>query len=291
MVPSKSRRTPDRHRRGQAPHGARGVETLAAAGGPTSASGNGGRCARTTARMATAWSYIGHDDHARSRAYRWGEDGIAGWSDAGNAAGASALVVVEWGTGPDPEGALVRPDQLRRQSRRGREGGCTIYLDARADAHAYLRMLYKYPQRAFPYEASSLEGESGARQDGSRNSTLLDTGAFDDAIAISMSISNTPRRIRTILCSASPSTNRGGGGAAASCCRSTLVRANVWSWMTEQDQHAAAEPAWPATAAGDAIEARRRSGNSCCTVRRRQRSRCSARTTPTPCSACLGLCQ
>jgi hypothetical protein len=49
-------------------------------GGPISASANGARCARTIQPHGNAWEYFPHD-HARSRAYRWGEDGIAGISD------------------------------------------------------------------------------------------------------------------------------------------------------------------------------------------------------------------
>ena len=66
-----------------------------------------------------AWNYFSHDQ-ARSRAYRWGEDGMAGISDQQ----ATALLrpgAVEW-QGPDPQGTPLRADQQRRQSRRGCQG-------------------------------------------------------------------------------------------------------------------------------------------------------------------------
>jgi hypothetical protein len=51
-----------------------------ASGAPTSANANGAPCVKIVARTGKAWDYLSHD-HSRSRAYRWGEDGIAGFSD------------------------------------------------------------------------------------------------------------------------------------------------------------------------------------------------------------------
>ena len=66
-----------------------------------------------------AWAYFSHDQ-SRSRAYRWGEDGLGGICDDKQRL-CFALALVER-TRPDPEGAAVRPHQQRRQSRRGRQG-------------------------------------------------------------------------------------------------------------------------------------------------------------------------
>ena len=66
-----------------------------------------------------AWSYLPHD-HARSRAYRWGEDGMAGFSRRRAAAVPGAGAVER--PRPDPQGADVRPDRRRGQPRRGRQG-------------------------------------------------------------------------------------------------------------------------------------------------------------------------
>ena len=70
-----------------------------------------------------AWEYFPHDQ-ARSRAYRWGEDGIAGISDDTQRL-CLALRFVER-QGPDPQGAPVRPDQRRRQPQRGRQGALLL---------------------------------------------------------------------------------------------------------------------------------------------------------------------
>ncbi len=71
----------------------------------------------------TAWEYFPHD-HARSRAYRWGEDGIAGMSRC-RSIGVPVAGAVER-LRSDIEGAPVRPDQRRRQSRRGRQGALLL---------------------------------------------------------------------------------------------------------------------------------------------------------------------
>ena len=88
-------------------------------GARTSPSARGGRCARTTAPDGEAWDYFPHD-HARSRAYRWGEDGMAGVCDVGQQPVHGARAVER--TRPDPQGADVRPDRAAGQPRRGRQG-------------------------------------------------------------------------------------------------------------------------------------------------------------------------
>src|SRR5271169_875535 len=95
----------------------------------------------------TAWEYFPHD-HARSRAYRWGEDGIAGISDAGQ------LVCLSLGlwNGADP---ILKERLFGLTNAEGNHGEDVkehyFYLDA-TPTHSYLKMLYKYPQAAFPYE-------------------------------------------------------------------------------------------------------------------------------------------
>ena len=70
-----------------------------------------------------SWSYFPHD-HARSRAYRWGEDGLLGITDRECRL---CFAVALWnGRDPDPEGAALRPHRSRRQSRRGREGALLL---------------------------------------------------------------------------------------------------------------------------------------------------------------------
>ena len=144
---------------------------IGAAGGRISPSGNGARCARITA-PGSAWEYFPHD-HARSRAYRWGEDGIAGFSDE------QQILPV---AGPverprsDPQGTPFRPDQ--GEGNHGEDvKELYYYLDA-TPTHSYLKMLYKYPQAAFPY-ARLVEENPGAAAD-QPEFELLDTGIFDD---------------------------------------------------------------------------------------------------------------
>ena len=98
------------------------THATASPGGPgarTSASASGARSARTTATNGDAWSYFTHDQ-ARSRAYRWGEDGLAGISDDQQRL---CFALALWNEQrPDPQGAALRPDQRRGQPRRGRQG-------------------------------------------------------------------------------------------------------------------------------------------------------------------------
>ena len=94
----------------------------------------------------TAWEYFPHD-HARSRAYRWGEDGIAGMSDAEQRV---CLSLALW-NGRDP---ILKERLFGLTNAQGNHGEDVkeqyFYLDA-TPSHSYLKMLYKYPQRAFPY--------------------------------------------------------------------------------------------------------------------------------------------
>jgi hypothetical protein len=119
----------------------------------------------------TAWEYFPHD-HARSRAYRWGEDGIAGISDA------DQLVCLSLGlwNGCDP---ILKERLFGLTNAQGNHGEDVkehyFYLDA-TPTHSYLKMLYKYPQLAFPY--ADLVDENGRRGTDVPEYELLDTGVF-----------------------------------------------------------------------------------------------------------------
>ena len=121
----------------------------------------------------TAWEYLPHD-HARSRAYRWGEDGIAGISDI---AQHLCLALALW-NGHDP---ILKERLFGLTNAEGNHGEDVkeqyYYLDA-TPTHSYLKMLYKYPQSAFPY--SQLVDENRRRGIGAPEYELLDTGVFDD---------------------------------------------------------------------------------------------------------------
>src|SRR5665213_3635347 len=119
----------------------------------------------------TAWEYFPHD-HARSRAYRWGEDGIAGISDAEQTV---CLSLAMW-NGCD---AILKERLFGLTNSEGNHGEDVkehyFYLDA-TPTHSYLKMLYKYPQRAFPY--AELVAENGRRGTDMPEYELLDTGVF-----------------------------------------------------------------------------------------------------------------
>jgi hypothetical protein len=92
-----------------------------------------------------AWEHVSHD-HARSRAYRWGEDGIAGISDAGQHL---CFALALW-NGRDP---ILKERLFGLTGNQGNHGEDVkeyyYYLD-NVPSHAYMKMLYKYPQNAFP---------------------------------------------------------------------------------------------------------------------------------------------
>ncbi len=105
-----------------------------------------------------AWDYFSHD-HARSRAYRWGEDGIAGLCDEKQRL---CLGLGLWNE-QDP---ILKERLFGLTNGEGNHGEDVkelyYYLDA-TPSHSYLKMLYKYPQQAFPY-ADTDRRESQARQ-------------------------------------------------------------------------------------------------------------------------------
>ena len=120
-----------------------------------------------------AWDYFPHD-HARSRAYRWGEDGMAGVSDVGqNLCMALAL----W-NGRDP---ILKERMFGLTGPEGNHGEDVKeywwFLDA-LPSHAWLRWRYHYPQAEFPY--ADLVAENGRRDQRQPEYELMDTGVFDD---------------------------------------------------------------------------------------------------------------
>src|SRR5271167_3418470 len=120
-----------------------------------------------------AWDYFSHDQ-ARSRAYRWGEDGLAGISDDEQHL---CLALGLW-NGTDP---ILKERLFGLTNGEGNHGEDVkelyYYLDA-TPTHSYLKMLYKYPQREFPYDA--LVAENAKRHREEPEFELLDTGIFDD---------------------------------------------------------------------------------------------------------------
>jgi hypothetical protein len=121
----------------------------------------------------TAWDYLPHD-HARSRAYRWGEDGLAGFSDVEQRL---CLALALW-NGRDP---ILKERIFGLTGGQGNHGEDAKeywwYLDA-LPSHAWNRWRYHYPQAEFPY--ADLVAENGRRGKLDPEYELLDAGAFDD---------------------------------------------------------------------------------------------------------------
>ena len=119
----------------------------------------------------TAWDYFTHD-MSRSRAYRWGEDGLAGWSDDNQHL---CLSLALW-NGKD---AILKERLFGLTNSEGNHGeDCKevyYYLDA-TPTHSYCKLLYKYPQAAFPY--GQLIEENRRRGTGDPEFELMDTGVF-----------------------------------------------------------------------------------------------------------------
>ena len=137
----------------------------------------------------TAWEYLPHD-HARSRAYRWNEDGLAGICDRHQKI---CFALALW-NGRDP---ILKERLFGLTGNEGNHGEdvkeCYFYLDS-TPTHSYMKYLYKYPQAAFPYERlRRRKSRAAARR--SRNSNCS-TRASSTRIATSTSSSNTPRRRR-----------------------------------------------------------------------------------------------
>jgi hypothetical protein len=121
----------------------------------------------------SAWTYLPHD-HARSRAYRWNEDGIAGISDRHQII---CFAMAFW-NGRDP---LLKERLFGLAGPEGNHGEDVkeyyFYLDC-TPTHSYMKYLYKYPQTAFPY--AELVEENRRREKSAPEYELLDTGVFNE---------------------------------------------------------------------------------------------------------------
>ena len=120
-----------------------------------------------------AWAYFSHDQ-ARSRTYRWGEDGLGGICDERQLL---CLALALW-NGRDP---ILKERLFGLTNGQGNHGEDVkeyyFYLDS-TPTHSYMKYLYKYPQREFPYLA--LVEENGRRSREELEYELMDTGVFDD---------------------------------------------------------------------------------------------------------------
>src|SRR5918912_1037247 len=124
-------------------------------------------------RDGAAWDYLPHD-HARSKAYRWNEDGIAGISDRRQFI---CFALSLW-NGRDP---ILKERLFGLTGGEGNHGEDVkeyyFYLDS-TPTHSYMKYLYKYPQAEFPY--AQLVEENHRRGGSGFEYELLDTGVFDE---------------------------------------------------------------------------------------------------------------
>jgi hypothetical protein len=174
-----------------------------------------------------AWEYLSHD-HARSRAYRWNEDGIAGICDRHQYI---CFAVSMW-NGRDP---ILKERLFGLTGNEGNHGEdvkeCYYYLDS-TPTHSYMKYLYKYPQAAFPY--SQLVEENRRRDKHSPEFELMDTGVFSDNRYFDVSVEYGKGAPDDILIRITV-TNHGPERAELHLLPTVWFR-NTWSWESETGQ-------------------------------------------------------
>ncbi len=194
-----------------------------------------------------AWEYFDHDQ-ARSRTYRWSEDGLGGICDAKQR---MCLAVALW-NGRDP---ILKERMFGLTGNQGNHGEdvkeCFFYLDA-TPSHSFLKYHYKYPQAVFPY--SSLVEENRRRSRTDPPFGILDTGIFENNRYWDVEITYAKETPETIFARITVS-NRGAEPATLHLLPSLWFR-NTWSWgdteQVEKPNIQAAEPgkgAWAVEAA------------------------------------------
>jgi len=168
-----------------------------------------------------AWGYLPHNQ-ARSRAYRWGEDGIGGLCDDHQRLCFSLAL---W-NGKDP---ILKERLFGLTNSEGSHGEDVkelyYYLDA-TPTHSYLRMLYKYPQNAFPY--AELVAKNAGRSKSESEYELLDTGIFDEDRYFDVFIEFAKAGPTDILIRVTAE-NRGPEAAELTLIPQLVFR-NLWSW-------------------------------------------------------------
>jgi hypothetical protein len=168
-----------------------------------------------------AWNYLTHDQ-ARSRAYRWGEDGIAGISDEKQRL---CFALALW-NGVDP---ILKERLFGLSNGEGNHGEDVkeyyFYLDS-TPTHSYMKYLYKYPQRAYPYD--DLVRTSAARSRAEPEYELIDTGIFEDDRYFDVFVEYAKASAEDLLIDISVH-NRGPDTATLHLLPTLWFR-NTWSW-------------------------------------------------------------
>ena len=187
-----------------------------------------------------AWDYFTHDQ-ARSRAYRWGEDGIAGISDD------RQILCFSLGlwNGSDP---ILKERLFGLTNSEGNHGEDVkeyyFYLD-NTPTHSWMQYLYKYPQAAYPYERLVAENRRRGRQD--FEFELIDTGVFDEDRYFDVFVEYAKADPENILIRLTAH-NRG-PDAAPLHLLPTLWFRNTWSW-----QEPSVKPSLRSVRTGDGVQ-------------------------------------
>lgn len=176
-----------------------------------------------------SWNYLPHE-HARSRAYRWGEDGLLGICDR---EGRLCFALALW-NGRDP---ILKERLFGLTGPQGNHGEDVkesyFFLDS-TPTHSYLKALYKYPQSEYPY--AKLAEEAGRRTLDDPEYELADTGVFDggryfDVLAEYAKASPDDVLIRITAANRGPE-------AATLHLLPTLWFRNTWSWGRDNEEYA-----------------------------------------------------
>ncbi len=168
-----------------------------------------------------AWNYFPHD-HARSRAYRWNEDGLGGICDRHQY---TCFALALW-NGHDP---FLKERMFGLTGTEGNHGEDVkeyyFYLD-NTPSHSYMKYLYKYPQAAYPYEQLLQENRRRTRLE--REYELVDTGIFSEGRYFDVEVEYGKVAAEDLLIRISIS-NRGPEAAVIQALPTLWFR-NTWSW-------------------------------------------------------------
>ncbi|MHB8217826.1 MAG: MGH1-like glycoside hydrolase domain-containing protein [Candidatus Sulfotelmatobacter sp.] len=184
----------------------------------------------------TPWEYLPHD-HARSRAYRWNEDGLAGISDRRQMI---CFALALWNE-RDP---ILKERIFGLTGNEGNHGEDVkeyyFYLDS-TPTHSYMKYLYKYPQTEFPY--AKLVEENRRRGKRQAEFELLDTGVFDEDRYFDVFVEYAKANAEDMLIKITV-TNRGPEAAGLRVLPTIWFR-NTWSWgdLTQRPRLHEAHPA------------------------------------------------
>ena len=168
-----------------------------------------------------AWNYLTHDQ-ARSRAYRWGEDGLAGICDDQQLL---CFALALW-NGVDP---ILKERLFGLTNSEGNHGEDVkeyyFYLDS-TPTHSYMKYLYKYPQRAYPYDDIVATNKKRTRKDPEYE--LIDTHVFDDDRYFDVFVEYAKAGAEDVMIRLT--VHNRGAEAAGLHLLPTLWYRNTWSW-------------------------------------------------------------